>query len=491
MRIQKIPPRMKESQHTEWKESWRDEYLRWICGFANAEGGVLVIGRDNKGAAVGVEDAQKLLEVLPNKIRDILGIVVEVNLVVEAGVELIEIRVEPYPSPISYRGEYHIRSGSTKQELKGAALQQFLMRKQGQRWDDLPVPGFNVEDCRREALSLFKERAKESGRVSEEALRNGNDALLENLQLSDGRHVKRAATLLFSDNPERFAGGAYIKVGFFLTDDDLRYQDEIHGNLFGQAEKTLELLFSKYLKAYISYQGIQRREKFLFPYLAVREALLNAIVHKDYRSGIPIQISVYEDKLVLWNPGELPRDWTLERLMGKHPSAPYNPLIAGAFFRAGYIESWGRGIEKIKRECDEHGIAPPMLDSSLSGLMLTFHANPEHLAEGRSETETVSALDENAGQTFEGEETRVETPEEEETRVETRVETPGEEETRVETSDRVMELLREDPCLTLAEIADRIGKSVSAVERASAKLTNEGRLRRVGPRKGGHWEVLK
>ena len=154
---------MKESQHTEWKENWRDEYLRWICGFANAEGGVLVIGRNDEGVAVGVKDAKKLLEVLPNKIRDVLGIVVDVNLGTEAGKELIEIRVEPYPSPISYKGEYHFRSGSTKQELKGAALQQFLLRKQGRHWDDAPVPGFNAEDCSRDALQLFKVRASESG----------------------------------------------------------------------------------------------------------------------------------------------------------------------------------------------------------------------------------------------------------------------------------------------------------------------------------------
>ena len=288
------------------------------------------------------------------------------------------------------------------------------MRKQGRHWDDAPVPGFNAEDCSREALQLFKARARESGRVGEEALQDKNDVLLENLQLRDGQYFKRGATLLFSDNPERHVSGAYIKIGFFVTADDLRYQDEIHGNLFSQAEKTLEILFSKYLKAYISYQGIQRLEKFLFPYLAVREALLNAVVHKDYSSGIPIQISVYDDKIVLRNSGQLPQDWTLERLLGKHPSAPYNPLIAGAFFRADYIESWGRGIEKINRECREHGIDPPLYDSSMSGLMLTFQANPEHLLEGLREAGVKHSLEEKVGKKVG--ETQVET------RVETRVE---------------------------------------------------------------------
>jgi ATP-dependent DNA helicase RecG len=95
---------MPEQQTIEWKEVWRGEYLRWICGFANAEGGTLVIGRDNHGVALGVTNAPKLLEDLPNKIRDVLGIMADVRLVTESGRELVEIQVEPYPSPISYRG---------------------------------------------------------------------------------------------------------------------------------------------------------------------------------------------------------------------------------------------------------------------------------------------------------------------------------------------------------------------------------------------------
>ena len=114
---------MKENQNAEWKEVWRDEYLKWICGFANAEGGVLQIGRNDQGVVVGVPNAAKLLEDTPNKVRDVLGIMVDVRLVRQAGKELVEIRVHPYPSPISYKGEYFYRSGSTKQELKGAALE--------------------------------------------------------------------------------------------------------------------------------------------------------------------------------------------------------------------------------------------------------------------------------------------------------------------------------------------------------------------------------
>ncbi|MCC6497024.1 MAG: putative DNA binding domain-containing protein, partial [Propionibacteriaceae bacterium] len=156
---------MREHQQIEWKESWRDEYLRWICGFANAEGGRLHIGRSERGVVVGVASAARLLVDIPNKVRDILGIVVGVNLHEEAGKEWLEIVVEPYPYPVSYKGEYHVRSGSTKQELKGAALDRFLLRKQGRTWDGVPVPHVASRDLSRDAQAAFRKLARQSGRL--------------------------------------------------------------------------------------------------------------------------------------------------------------------------------------------------------------------------------------------------------------------------------------------------------------------------------------
>jgi ATP-dependent DNA helicase RecG len=100
---------MSEDQNTKWNESWRDEYLRWVCAFANSEGGTLVIGRNDKGAVVGLKDSARLLEEIPNKVRDILGIMVAVNLRQEPGKgkDYLEIAVKPYPYPVSYKGEYH------------------------------------------------------------------------------------------------------------------------------------------------------------------------------------------------------------------------------------------------------------------------------------------------------------------------------------------------------------------------------------------------
>ena len=177
---------------------------------------------------------------------------------------------------------------------------------------------------------------------------------------------------MFHSNPENFVTGSYIKIGYFEADDDLRFQDEIHGCLFEQIEKTMDLLFTKYIKALISYDGINRVETYEYPKDAVREALLNAIAHKDYSGGVPIQISVYFNKIFIWNEGQLPEDWTVQNLMEKHASRPYNPDIANALFRSGYIESWGRGTIKIIRACKLARIPEPIFNYNSSDFSVEF-----------------------------------------------------------------------------------------------------------------------
>jgi ATP-dependent DNA helicase RecG len=126
------------------------------------------------------------------------------------------------------------------------------------------------------------------------------------------------------------------------------------------------LLLTKYLRAGISYKGTQRLERLPVPEAALREAVINAIAHKDYGASIPIQISVYEHKLLLWNPGQLPQDWSLDRLLAKHPSQPTNPDIAKTLFLAGKIESLGRGIDLIRHACTAHGSPVPRFACKIS-----------------------------------------------------------------------------------------------------------------------------
>lgn len=196
-------------------------------------------------------------------------------------------------------------------------------------------------------------------------------------------HVDELNALYKQPRPEKFVTGAYIKIGYFETDADLIFQDEVHGNLFEQIEKTMDLLFTKYIKAMISYEGISRVETYEYPKEAVREALLNATAHKMYEGCVPIQISVYSDKIMIWNQGHMPENWTMEKLLAKHPSMPYNPDIANAFFRSGYIEAWGRGFTKMTSQCLEAGLPEPVYEYDMSGFWVVFRKdiyNLEHLS---------------------------------------------------------------------------------------------------------------
>ncbi len=386
---------MQENQNIEWKEIWKDEYLKWICGFANANGGKIFIGKNDKGEIVGLKNYKKLLEDIPNKIKNILGILVDVNLHKTKSGNYIEIIVEKQPFPVNYKGQYFYRSGSTNQELKGLALDKFMLQKKGKTWDSIVMPNVKITDLDNKTFEFFKNKANNSKRIDDSVLTDNIPNLLENLKLLENKQLKRAAILLFHPDPEKFITGAFIKIGYFQTDTELIYQDEIHGNLFEQIEKTIELLFTKYIKAIISYEGIHRVETYEYPKEAVREAVLNALTHKDYSASPPIQISVYDDKIMIWNYGKLPENWTIENLTIKHSSIPFNPDIANTFFRAGYVESWGRGTIKIIEKCNEQGLPNPEFSNTGNDFWLIFRKdiyNEEFLKSIKLNHRQLSAL---------------------------------------------------------------------------------------------------
>lgn len=446
---------MAESQNVEWKESWRDEYLKWICGFANAQGGKIYIGTDDNGRVIGLQNSKKLLEEIPNKVRDVLGIIVDVNLLTENGKDYIEICIKPNSYPVNYKGEYHYRSGSTKQQLKGQALNQFLLQKTGITWDSIPVQDVSVHDLRNDSFDIFREQAVLSRRMDSKDIDVNNEQLLDSLNLIEDGQMKRAAILLFHHNPEKWIPGAYVKIGFFESDSELRYQDEIHGSLISQAARVVDLIYTKYLKANISYQGVTRVETYPFPKDAIREAVFNAIAHKFYGALIPIQISVYADRIYIANDCVFPADWTIDDLMGKHRSRPYNPLIANTFFRAGFIEAWGRGIEKIKDSCKKAGNPMPEYTIKRDDIMVMFKS-------------LVSGADQGTNQATDQANQDGVNP----------------------VVARILKVLRENPTLSQKKIADAIGERHSTVKYYMESMKKSGIIKREGSSQKGKWIIL-
>jgi len=276
---------MSESQNIEYKESWRDEYLKWICGFANAQGGKIYIGIADNKKIVGVSDAKRLMDDIPNKIVNMLGIVADVNLLEKEDKQYIEISVEPSAIPISLKGVYHYRSGSTKQVLNGAALHQFLMRKMGKTWDDIARLPYSEDVLDRSAIGYFLQKGIQADRIDASLLNEDTHSVLNSLDLiTEDGSLKNAALLLFAKRPQSYFTGVQFKIGRFGNDEsDLIFDDVIEGNILQMADKVVNLLKSKYLISPIHYEGMQRVATLEIPEKALREMLYNAIVHKEQR----------------------------------------------------------------------------------------------------------------------------------------------------------------------------------------------------------------
>ena len=335
---------------------------------------MIYIGKDDNGNIVGVDDYKRLMDDIPNKIKNSMGITVEVNLQHENENYFIEIVTHSYSVPISLRGRYYFRSGSTKQELTGASLNEFLLRKSGKTWDDVIEQRATFEDIDEKAVASFLQASEKAGRLPEnEGLTLPE--LFEKLRLSEKGQLKRAAVILFAKEPAKFYPNTFVKIGRFGKDDaDLLFQETEEGNLIVLLHAILQQLNHKFLTRQIDFEGMNRIEKGEYPVPAIREMLLNALVHRNYM-GAPIQIRVYDNEISVWNDGGLPEGITEADLKKIHRSKPRNPVIADVCFKGGYIDSWGRGTIKIIDSCREANLPEPEMKDEQGGFLNRIFKN--------------------------------------------------------------------------------------------------------------------
>jgi len=358
-----------EDQNQEFKQVWNDNCLKTICAFANTAGGKLYIGIDDEGNATGVKDAARYLDDIPNKTKDILGITPAVKIKKKAGKEIIEISVEPSSAPISYHGRFFTRSGSSSIEIKGHELVEMLMRKSGRSWDGFIEEDATLKDIDTAAVNKFRKLATK--KIPVIAKEKNVTAILQKLNLLKRGKLRRAALLLFGKNPKKFYITAYIKIGKFISSTDLISTDDIEGNIFDQVDRAIEMLRVKYLLSNITYEGIYRKDNMEYPEEALREAIINAVIHRNYM-GAHTQLRIDPDSLNLWNEGTLPPDIKIDDLKKWHLSRPRNEFLADAFFKAGMIEAWGRGTIKIVDECKKAGLPEPEFRQEFGGLSVRF-----------------------------------------------------------------------------------------------------------------------
>lgn len=259
--------------------------------------------------------------------------------------------------------------------------------------------------------------------------------------------------MLFYRKPGRIITGSYVKIGKFGEGSDLQYQDTVEGSLFNIADKVIDLIYTKYLKAKITYEHDVRVETYPFPREGVREAIYNALGHNNYAASIPIQIRIEDDAMYISNNCILPKNWTVDTLMKPHKSEPFNPSIAHVFYRAGYIEAWGRGIQKICEACQELGTPDPEYRVLGDDITVKFFALEDaKISESKNPKHQGDVL----GDVLE---------------------------------ERILDELRRNPSLNQKELANMLHTSVPSVQRAMSRLKDDGRLIRKGGKRFGYWEI--
>ena len=466
-----------ETQTTEYKQQWEDKFLTYISGFANALGGTLYIGINDAGEVVGVSNAKFLLENLPNKSIQATGIVPDIEIFTKEGKEYIAIHVKPSDQPVSCNGKYYLRSGSTLQELNGNALTEFLMRQTHTTWDMHIEPNATLDDIDPEAVRYFVNFSIDAKRLHDSAKHESVEHILRNLKLINKQgQLTFAALMLFGKDIEEYCLSASFRIGRFgTTQADLIFDDNIVCPLIQMPEKVMQTLRSRYLVAPVKYEGLHRIEPLEIPEDALREMICNAIVHKDYR-GTFIQMRVWDDHIDLWNSGEFPPEITAENLMATHESYPRNSLIAKVFYLAGFIESWGRGYEKIKTVFENENLQVPTFEQVRGGVLATI---PREIFTtlNKQNVGDVSVIDQLND------------------RINDQVKSLqlSENERKVfcfiKEFDQVNDRLNDQ--LTTTYIAKKLGLSYSTVQRTLRLLKQKNMVQRVGSKKTGSWQVKK
>lgn len=471
---------MGEKHIIEYKRQWDDEWLKWLCGFANADGGTLYIGISDKQHIVGVDNSKKLMEDIPNKIVSKLGIYPDVRLLEEDGKEIIEIEVAPSQESVLLDGVLYKRVGATNQIVKGQALKDFYARKLNATWDSRVIRGATVDDIDPEAIKYFLRKGIDKGRLPKESVDDSVEKVLKNLEvMTDDDELTLAALLLFGKNPQHYCLNARIKIGRFgHSQAALMNQDLIDGDLIRMADRVMEALDAKYLIRPIHYEGMQRREPMELPEEGLREILYNLEIHKDY-NGPDSLIRVFDDRITFWNQGSLPAGITPESIFQPHDSQPRNRLIANAFYMAGFVEAWGRGYELITEAFTKEGLEVPTIEEEFGGVRVIVKREIFYGIQhgGRVDPKTGRLIKAGDTKNVTNDVTKKLT---ERQRVILEMLPFGDIENVIK-NERV----------TTALLAGRFGKDPRTIKRDMKVLQDLGIVTHVGPSNGGYWKRLK
>ncbi len=437
-----------EGYNVEFKESFSKNISREICAFANANGGKILLGVNDEGQIKGTTISNNLISQIYDIARNLdPPLKVEVSRLED--VLIINIP-EGTDKPYSLNGKFYIRQGTNSQQLKRNEIRRFFQEEGLVLFDEKPNYDYDLEkDFAEATFEAFLEMSRTTPIL-------GRYDILENLELIRNDYLKNAGVLLFCSKVTRFFPSATITCVLFRGRDKYKILDrkEFEQDLYANYQNVFNYLQSKLNTEYI-IKGGPREEKLELPESALREAILNAVAHRDYFSNANIQVYVFSDRVEITNPGGLPPGMSYSDLGKK--SMPRNFLIFGLMQRMGLVEKVGPGILRLNQAMEEYRLEKPLIEADENWFTIIFK---------RAELEKVS---------FEGRETTQKTREK----------------TGEKSREKIIRLIKGTPQITLRELAEETGLSIKGVEWNIKKLKIENILKREGPDKGGYWKVVE
>lgn len=358
-----------------------DRIGQTVCAFLNTQGGSLILGVADDGQIVGVEAAAENANLIQQDLLDRISPKaawsVNVKTVDDKDVIVIDVP-QGIANPYVYGNGIFVRHDAATRAATNADITALLNRRhaEGSRWERLPALGFEIDDLDQDAILQTASEAQEK------RLYRFNDSrdvfgVLDNLNLASGGMILNSAVILFGKNPaHRFPQVRVRAARFKQFGSTPSFADNrtFEGHAFELVRKIEQFLRDHIpIISQLPEQGVQRRDKPAYPWLALREAILNAIVHRDYSAfDGSLSVAIHDDRIEIWNSGELPKGITVESLKLQHPSRPHNPDIANAFFLRGFIERWGHGTQQIVSRCLEAGLPEPKWQTEGGGVSLTI-----------------------------------------------------------------------------------------------------------------------
>jgi len=365
-----------EGRRIDFKEEVSTNLYRLLSAFANTAGGIAVIGiRDHDHAVVGVDLRNNAVKKLADSITTRLGMhpVIEIREI--EGKSVVTVAVERSRVPVACDGRYYTRIGDTTREMLPDELRGFF--QQSIEWDSVAGP-YSFDEIDEETVRRFLAGAKAAGRLAAVDPAEPVEAVLRRLGLAGDGGISNGAIVLFGRDPQRYFQNCILRIGRFKRADIIVGDHEIRGNLFHQFEEG-ERVIKQYLGVRYDIseeamrESFQRREVWDYPLPAIREALLNALIHRDYfNNTIQTQVKIFDDHIRFHNPGHLPEGVTINMILKEHYSYHRNPKVADIFYRAGLVERYGSGIERIITALRSAGMPVPTFVSSPLGFTLTM-----------------------------------------------------------------------------------------------------------------------